>query len=572
MIRIPLLLTAIGLASSLAAQTLTGRVVDANNLPVVGATVYCDLSPTIQANTDALGNFTITSAMGLRNLRYDIAINPRSSIIAPLEYGRVQVSGVTNLGTVQLAPGTQISATLVGPTGLPLVGANLSAFDTAGLKLYTPNDGTDVNGNAQIVVPYGPLTFRAMPPVGTTLVALQEDITVTGPRAYGTITMRQGYALTGSIVRSGATPLPISNCEILATNMLTGESMFLANKRTNTLGAFNFLLPFGLYQLELLPAAGSPYAAREVFGIPVIDYNYSLGLVPLDPGVILSGSVRGPTGLAVAGADIDVITANGHKIYTPNDNTSATGAFSVVVPTGGTYSVQVDPLVASNLYGATSAPVVVNASTNAGIITVPSGVPATITVIDALGAPVANAQMSVRNATTGAEYVVPGNSAGADGVIHAVVPQGNLDIRVKAPQGSLSAPVTLPPSIVAGPLVTTVQLQPKTMCTNTQGLGILTVPNGGDIFLQWTIMNLTPQVQTFTVEASVPLPSGVEIPWVPAIPLDMPGPLGITLTFWIATPPVPATELKFLQKFLVRIRDAATTQLLDESYVYFVPQ
>ena len=572
MLRIPFLLAAIGLASSLAAQTLTGRIVDANNVPVVGARVYCDLSPTIQANTDALGNFTITSAMGLRNVRYDIAINPRSTIIAPLEYGRVQVSGVTNIGTVQLAPGTQITATLVGPTGLPLVGANLSAFDTAGVKLYTPNDGTDVNGNAQIVVPYGPLTFRALPPAGTTLVALQEDLTITGPRAYGTITMRQGYALTGSIVRSGATPLPISNCEILATNMLTGESMFLANKRTNTLGAFNILLPFGLYQLELLPAAGSPYAAREVFGIPVIDYNYSLGLVPMDPGVALSGTVRGPTGLAVAGADIDVYTSNGHKLYTPNDNTTPTGTFSVMVPTGGSYMVCVDPLVTTNLIGTMTAPVAVPAATNVGVITVASGVPATITVLDVFGGPAAKAQMSVRNATTGVEYVVPGNSAGADGVIHAVVPQGNLDIHVKAPQGSFSAPVVLPPSIVAGPLVTTVQLQPKTMCTNTQGLGILTVPNGGEIFLQWTITNLTPQVQNFTVEASVPLPSGVEVPWVPAIPLDMPGPLGVTLMFWIATPPVPATELKFLQKFMVRIRDAATTQLLDESYVYFVPQ
>jgi uncharacterized membrane protein len=572
MFRIPFLLAAIGLASSLAAQTLTGRIVDSNNLPVVGATVYCDLSPTIRANTDALGNFTITSALGLRNDRYDIAINPRNPSIAPLEYGRVQVSGATNLGTVQLAPGTQITATLVGPTGLPLVGANLSAFDPTGLKLYTPNDGTDVNGNARIVVPYGPLTFRAMPPVGTTLVALQEDVTITGPLAYGTITMRQGYALTGSIVRSGATPLPISNCEILATNMLTGESMFLANKRTNTLGAFNILLPFGIYQLELLPALGAPYAAREVFGIPVIDYSYSLGLVPMDPGVALSGTVRGPTGLAVAGADIDVYTSNGHKLYTPNDNTTPTGTFSVMVPTGGTYTVQVDPLVASNLIGATSAPVVVNAATNAGIITVASGVPATITVLDVFGGPAAKAQMSVRNATTGEEYVVPGNSAGADGVIRAVIPQGNLDIRVKAQQGSFDAPLVLPPSIVAGPLVTTVQLQPKTMSTNTQGLGILTVPNGGEIFLRWTIMNLTPQVQFFTVEASVPLPSGVEVPWVPAIPLDMPGPLGVTLDFWIATPPVPASELKFLQKLMVRIRDAATTQLLDESYVYFVPQ
>jgi hypothetical protein len=384
--------------------------------------------------------------------------------------------------------------------------------------------------------------------------------------------MRQGYALTGSIVRSGATPLPISNCEILATNMLTGESMFLANKRTNTLGAFNILLPFGLYQLELLPALGAPYAAREVFGIPVIDYSSSLGLVPMDPGVALSGTVRGPTGLAVAGADIDIYTAHGHKVYTPNDNTTPTGTFSVMVPTGGSYMVCVDPLVTNNLIGTMTAPVAVPAATNVGVITVASGVPATITVLDVFGGPAAKAQMSVRNATTGVEYVVPGNSAGADGVIHAVVPQGNLDIRVKAQQGSFSAPVVMPPSIVAGPLVTTVQLQPKTMSTNTQGLGILTVPNGGEIFLQWTITNLMPQVQTFTVEASVPLPSGVEVPWVPAIPLDMPGPLGITLQFWIATPPVPASELKFLQKLMVRIRDAATTQLLDESYVYFVPQ
>ena len=572
MLRIPIFLAAISLASTLAAQSLTGRIVDANNVPVVGATVYCDLSATIQANTDALGNFTIPTSTGIRNQRYDVFVNPRSPIIAPVEYGRVNVSGATNIGTVQLAVGTQITATLVGPTGAPLVGANLSAFDTAGVKLYTPNDGTDVNGNAQIVVPYGAMIFRAMPPVGTTLVPYQENIVMSGPRAYGTITMRQGYALTGSIVRAGATPLPIGNCEIVATNMLTGEEVFLATKLSNTLGAFNILLPFGLYQLDLMPANGSPYAARQVFGIPVIDYSYSLGLVTMKPGVALTGTVRGPTGLAVAGADIDVLDALGHKMFTPNDNTTATGTFSVIVPTGGTYSVNVDPLVASNLIGAKSATVPVNAATNIGILSVGAGVPATITVTDAFGNPVAGAQASVRDVATGLEYTIPGNSAGADGVIRAVVPQGNLDIRVKAPQGSASAPVVLPPSLVAGPLVTTAQLPLKTMCTNTRGLGILTVANGGDIFLEWTVTNQTALLQNFTVEAVVSHASGAETAWVPQIPLEMPGPIAITLSFWIATPPVAATELGFLQKFMVRLRNAATGELFDESYVYYVPQ
>ena len=354
--------------------------------------------------------------------------------------------------------------------------------------------------------------------------------------------------------------------------MLTGEEVFLANKRTNTLGAFNILLPFGLYQLDLLPAAGSPYAARQVFGVPVIDYSYSLGLVPMSPGVALTGTVRGPTGLAVAGADIDVYDALGHKMFTPNDNTTATGTFSVMVPTGGTYSVSVDPLVANNLVGAKSATVPVNAATNIGILTVGAGVPATITVVDAFGSPVSGAQASVRDAVTGAEYIVPGNTAGADGVIRGVVPQGNLDIRIKATQGSASAPVVLPPSVVAGPLVTTVQLPLKTMCTQTRGLGILTVANGGEIFLEWTVTNQTALLQNFTVEAVVTHASGAETAWVPQIPLDMPGPLAVTLMFWIATPPVAATELGFLQKFMVRIRNAATGELFDESYVYYVPQ
>ena len=94
--------------------------------------------------------------------------------------------------------------------------------------------------------------------------------------------------------------------------------------------------------------------------------------------------------------------------------------------------------------------------------------------------------------------------------------------------------------------------------------------NGGDIYIDWAIANQTALLQSFTVEVVVELPSGVDVPFIPQIPLEMPGPLALTLPFWVPTPLLPANELGFLQKFMLRLRDAATLQLLDESYVYYV--
>ncbi|MEQ1634827.1 MAG: hypothetical protein ABL997_20775, partial [Planctomycetota bacterium] len=421
-----------------------------------------------------------------------------------------------------------------------------------------------------------PINLRVLPPVGSTLVPIYEELSpvLNTTIAMGTQTMLQGWSITGSVVRSGTTPLPVFNAELITTNALTGEVVFQQNKRTNTLGAFNLLLPFGLYDIEVVPAVGSPYAARVIYGNFVIDYPRSLGLVTLDPGVAMSGTVTSPTGV-VAGADIDIYTASGHKLYTPNDNTGLTGFFSVLVPAGGTYSVRVDPPVARNLVGAKTNPVLVNLATSVGVINLVPGLPASVTVVDAFGAPVPFATAKISDTLTGFEFVVPGNTADATGVIHAVIPPGTLDLTIQAPQGTASAPLTFTGIPVSVPFAATVPLPQKTMRTLVTGLGgsgTMTVPNGGTIYIDWTIANQTALLQSFTIEAVVALPSGVDVPWIPQIPLDMPGPLALTLPFWLPVPPLPTNELGFLQKFTIRIRDAATLALLDESYVYYVAQ
>ena len=561
------------LTASLAAQTstLSGRVVDWNNVPILNASVITS-NGGLPAATDVNGNFTIT---GLRNRVYTIQIDPRGDFLAPAEFD-ITVTGATNLGTRVIQPGVPITVQVVGPTGAPLLGANLSAFLPDGTKLFTPHDGSDVLGNAKVSVPITPINFRVLPPVGSTLVPIYEDMSpVVGTTiAMGTRSMRQGWSITGSVVRSGVSPLPVANAELIATSQLTGEVIFLANKRTNTLGAFNLLLPFGLYTIDIVPALGSPYAARQMFGVFVTDYPRNLGLVTCAPGVLLSGTVTSPTGaVSAADIDIDIYTANGHKLFTPNDNTSVAGVFSVVVPTGGTYSVRVDPPVARSLCGIRTNPVVVNAATNVGAINLVPGVAATVAVVDAFGTPIPGATAKVRDSATNFEFVVPGNTADAAGVIHAVVPIGTLDLTIQAPQGATSAPLVLNGIPVSAPFAGTVPLPQKTLRTHVTGLagsGILSVSNGGDIYIDWAIANQTALLQSFTVEVVVELPSGVDVPFIPQIPLEMPGPLALTLPFWVPTPLLPANELGFLQKFMLRLRDAATLQLLDESYVYYV--
>lgn len=566
--RLSVFAAALALTLPAFAQTssLSGRLVDTNNVPVVGATVYCDV--TLRANTDALGNFTVT---GLRNQRYDVQINPRSPVLAPQEF-RHQVSGASNLGTIVLQPGYTISATLVDPAGVGLLGANLSAYLPDGTKLYTPNDGTDATGFADIVVPLGPITFRAMPPVGTTFVPVmrQLDQTSTAPLALGTLTMRQGYAVTGSVVRAGATPLPIGNCEIVATDTLTGEEIFLATKRTNTLGAFNLLLPLGLYRLDFVPALGSPYAARQVYGVAVVDYGFSLGLVRLQPGVALTGTVVGPAGPIVA-ADLDVYDQFGHKLFTPNDNTGAGGAFSILVPAGGTYSLRVDPPLALGLTGAKTGLLTAPVATNYGTIALAAGVAITLNFTDSAGLPVEGVNLEVVDPLTGQSAVVPGNTSDAAGVMTAIAPPGVCDCYFEPRQGSAVAPFSLQSVPVVSAFTSNVTLQPKAVRTDATGLGTLATGNGGLIFVDWLFFNQTPNLQPMTVEAFVKLASGTVLPWIPPIQFDLPGLFGLSLPFWLPMPPVPAEELGFVQKFTILLRDPTTGLVLDQASVPFVP-
>src|SRR5262245_37961151 len=443
-------------AVAAAAQSLSGTFVNSSGQPVGNVDVILSNgAPT--GTTDAAGHFLIT---GLRNRTYTIQVNPHNDFLAAQQFD-FNVSGAASLGTRVLGPGIPITATIVGPTGSGLLGVNMNAYEGT-TKLFTPHDGSDAAGNVVISVPANTLVrVRAVPPVGTTLVPFEQEMTLSAPTALGTITLRQGFTVSGNIVDQNSS-IGIGGCELVTTNMLTGEIVVQLNKLTATLtGQCSLLLPFGLYQIDIIPPAFNAHAGKQLFGV-LGTANSSLGLVPLTPAALLTGTVMGPGG-PVVGADIDIYTAGNDKLFTPGDNTNAAGQFAVMVPFGAgiNYSVRVDPQEGSGLVGTRTAPLPFVAPTNVGTINLAPGVPLTLTVMNTDGTPVAAAHLNMFAPATGAEIITPGNTADAAGHLVMTVPTGTWNVRLQAPQGSVWAPLTVPSVPIGGPLTTTVVLGKK---------------------------------------------------------------------------------------------------------------
>lgn len=546
-------------------STLTGFVVTTTGLPVAGAAIHLDAGA-FSATTSATGQFTIT---GLTNRSYVLQVDPVVPTLAPREQS-VAINNATSLGNYVLQPGALITGVVVDPQGVPLQSANMNAYLPDGTKLYTPRDATDAAGNFGIVVPLTPVTVEALPPVGAPLFGARVDIAPTSAQSVGTLALAQAFTLTGSVVRSGATPIPIANCRVLVTDQFTDLELPLTGNTTNSLGAFSVMVPFGLYRLDFVPPTANLHVPKQYFGVAVVQPNTAIGLVGLDQAVALSGTVVGPTGV-IANADVDVFDALGHKLFTPSDNTNATGGFSVRVPVGGNYSVRVDPLPTLGLTGLKVSVGAVNVATNIGTLTLQPGIPITLDLFDVRGRPLADVNMRLRDPTTGFEVIVPGNTTDVQGRMVAIVPPGVFDVTLRAPQGGLTASVSVPGVPFVAPFSVPLVLPDKFLRTNLTSYPTLGIANGGDLPVAWTIENPTIQLQSVTIEGFVLLESGVEVPWIPQIPLDVPGPLNLTLSFLLPMPPLAAPELRWEQRFQVRIRDAATQAVLDEAYVRFFP-
>ena len=557
------LAAALTLLSAAVSQSLTGRVVSPTLAPIAGIVVDAGSGST-PATTDALGFFTIAP---LQNNSYDVEFVPPFAAPWAARVVSVTIAGATNLGDVVLQPGLPISGTARTAAGAPIVGCNINVYDQSGVKLFTPRDGTDTLGAFQVFVPAGTWDVRVIPPTGALLVPKQfEDVVTTAAVNLGIVTLPTAFLVTGSVVDQ-ASAVPIAQTRIKAYNAITGERIYLPVDQVNTFGQFSLPLPYGIADLELEPPVGNTHVARTIYGV-LVGSSIAIGPQRLQNGALLSGSVT-QNGIPVGGCDIDVLLADGSKIFTPRDKTAAAGGtFTVAVPTGVPVRVRCEPVASTGLAGVVTAPVTLTGASNLGAIPLPAGI-ALSGVVQGPNGPEFEAELRFFDAVSNVETTVVGARTAADGSYTTWVPAGNWRVEVHGAEASFGRSVqqTL---TVSAPATFSPVLPGKLLRCGLTSFGTPTLPQNAQLPVNVFLHSLAPGLQPVLVDLLVRLPNGTELLILPGLPLALP-PIPFTVDFvWVPVPTIPTSELGKVIEMVVRLRDGSGQIVLDQAATPFV--
>ena len=233
--------------------------------------------------------------------------------------------------------------------------------------------------------------------------------------------------------------------DTLTGRVVDQNGVGLANVRVDTVsggnrattlatGVFTMTLNAGTWDLTFTPPA-TTLAPEQRLGVAVGGVT-NLGDVVLRPGFALGGTALDTANLPVAGCNINVYDLAGTKRYTPNDSTSVTGAFSVIVP-AGTWRVRVvPPSFPLRVVREVSGVVVTNAAVQLGNLVLLPGIALSGTVVDAVSnVPVANVDIDAFHAVTGEKWVTLNDKTAATGTFSIVVPTGLTHVAFDPPAG-----------------------------------------------------------------------------------------------------------------------------------------
>jgi len=450
-----ILVILLSLSGSVEAQcvpswTITGVITDTLGIPLPGIdidliSVTSGVSlPLTQDFSEVDGSF-VTGICGVVPAGlYEVLFSPPTgSTIFPASVETFIGSSI-NLGTITLEGGFLVTGTVVGEFGNPIEEADLKFTDSlTGTLVPFSGEATAADGSFSVLVTPGifDIEYRqtaTTQPTGVYVPVLHSEQPIFADLAVGTVVLRDGYELSGTITDNLG--LPLLGADIDVRNPNTGVEILLSSDLTDLMGEFSVLVPTGNRELEIEPPNGSSLVSHLLLVDLQIPGPFSIGVVSLPLGVTVFGSVQDTLGSPVSSVDLDfLISSSGLEIPTADDNADVAGNFSVtVVP--DTYDIQFKPPFPTGFAPTVLELISVTSPTNLGSVVLPLGVALTGTVTDS-GSPVEGARVTL--ATGGVEAFVFGNESGANGDFALRQVPGVYDVTVTPPLGGAGTPVTL---------------------------------------------------------------------------------------------------------------------------------
>ncbi len=344
---------------------------------------------------------------------------------------------VVTLGLASSARADFLDGRCVNHLGQGVAGVNIDAKNLGGGGDPTLlNDGTDANGFFHVTIPAG--NYRIIfnppaPPASTDLITTVEPVAVAGTFNMGNVSLTHGVSVSGQLRNPSAVGVPGVNIDVIDSN---GDNIDLLNDTSDATGNFNLAVPLGPIELrfDTTGVSGQTLAPKKMD--LNLSNNTSLGTVNLAQGFLLSAIVRGPGSIPIADCDLDVHeSGSGIELYTPSDNSNASGFVDTLIPAGN-FTFEFCPPFAQGLVAGLVGPQTVSGTTNLGIVNLVSGVVLSGTIRDYLNTPVVGADVDISLSSTGAKVPTCADNSGAGGAYQIIVPTGTFTVRFSPPNGS----------------------------------------------------------------------------------------------------------------------------------------
>lgn len=433
-----------GLADTLRSGfVVSGTVKDRhnNNLKNVDVDAFDECTgqriATAHDNTDVNGNYAIVVPAGTYTFEWS---PPACMSVEAARTAGLVVDRTHGNGTEQLGDAIAVTGVVHGSNGLPLDGARIKFYDitTAGApRQPAAHDHTDATGAFRIVVPAGTYDLNVEPPAGVDDLVGHVDAVAAGA-AVGTLTLAAGIPVHGHLAApAGVSPLH-TNVNVVDTATRTAQR--LAHDDVDANGDFTVVLPPGTWDFQFAPPVCSGLAPASMANVPV-GGETTLPSFPVVTGVHALGTVLDAGGLPAASVDLDVYAAgSATKLYTPNDQTTATGAYDVIVPPGS-YDVKYVPSAATRQRPFARDGVALAASTTLPVTTLADGWWVSGFVRDAATLlPVVNATVDFFAPGSAIPSWTPHHLTAADGSYRITVDPGDWNLFYQGPAGASYVP------------------------------------------------------------------------------------------------------------------------------------
>jgi len=220
-----------------------------------------------------------------------------------------------------------------------------------------------------------------------------------------------------------------------------GTSLELLDDDTDGDGGFEFTVPDARYRVRFEVPPELPLVSREFVLWPLI--GQVIWDLDLELGALLEGVVEAD-GVPVVGAEVDIVRLDtGADVYTPTDETDATGRFAVRVPRNGTAcAISIEPPTGSDRVGVTVITPAIDDDTDLGVIDLDPGFRVSGRVVNG-GVGVEDVNLDARLAGTLDEVPLGDDRTGPDGSFELVLPAGTFDLLARPRIPDRLAPVLL---------------------------------------------------------------------------------------------------------------------------------